>query len=172
MEIILFICTGNTCRSAMAEVYFNYRIRNLKNFGFYAESGGIMAEDDWKISLEAAQVLSDNNIPVPEAYHSTYLTWDLLKTSRIAFIMTNMHKDHILEHFPQYRDKVFLLSEIDNNDNNMEEIVDPIGHDVAFFQKTFLKMKHYIDKLIEILEKDPEKGLDYLLKNKKEVSLS
>ena len=169
MEIILFICTGNTCRSAMAEVYFNYRISNLKNFGFYAESAGIMAEDYWKISREAVEALSHNNISVPEAYHSTYLTGDLLKNSKIAFIMTNMHKDHILEHFPQYRDKVFLLSEIDNN---MEEIVDPIGHDVAFFQKTFLEMKRYIDILIEVLEKDPEKGLDYLLKNKKEVSLS
>lgn len=169
MEIILFICTGNTCRSAMAEVYFNYRIRNLKNFGFYAESAGIMAEDDWKISLEAVQALSNNNIPVPETYHSIYLTRDLLENSRIAFIMTNMHKDYLLEHFPKYKDKVFFLSEIDSK---IEEIADPIGCDIAFFQKTFLKMKHYIDKLIEVLEKDPEKGLDFLFKNKKEFALS
>lgn len=167
MEIVLFICTGNTCRSAMAEIYFNYKIKNIKSFKFYAESAGISAEDYWRISNGASYALSDHNIKVPEGYRSTFLTPLLLESSKYVFVMEKMHKDFITEHFPVYQKKVFLLSEIEDKIDN---IADPLGFDNVFFQKTFLKIKHYIDKLIELLKNDTIGELDRRYKKDKEIS--
>jgi len=164
MDIILFVCTGNTCRSAMAEIYFNYIANSKENFRFYAESAGIMAEDYWKISEQAYKVLIENGIFVPESFHSTFLVRQDLKKSRYIFVMTQKHKEHILSHFPEFKDRIYLLSEIDDKE---KDIIDPISMNTAFFKRIFLQIKYYIDKMIKILERDPEKGLEFLKKTKK-----
>ena len=58
----------------MAEIYFNYKINSIKNFKYYAESAGTIADDTWIISGGAAHALLENNIQVTEAFHSTSLT--------------------------------------------------------------------------------------------------
>ena len=147
----------------MAEVYFNHKIKDMKKFKYYAESAGTIAQDDWRISNGAAHALSKNNIMVPEAYHSNSITSEMLKNSKHAFAMAAIHKDFITDHFPEYSGKVHLLSEVEKKE---EDIEDPVGLDNLFFEKIFLIIKNYIDKLIEILKDDAAGEQNFL--NKKE----
>ncbi len=167
MEQILFICTGNTCRSAMAEVYFNHKIKDIKEFKYYAESAGTIAQDNGRISSGAAHALLKNNIMIPESYHSNSITSEMIKKSEYIFVMTTAHKDVITDRFPECREKVHLLSEVEKKD---KDIPDPVGLDNLFFEKTFLIIKNYIDKLIELLKNYKSGELNFL--NKKEKCYS
>lgn len=152
MKMILFVCTGNTCRSAMAEIVFNDIIKRSKSIGYYADSAGILAHHTNRISQGAYQTLLKNNFQVPDNFQSTLLTKDLLQNSQYVFVMEQMHKGYILEHFPEYHHKYYLLSEIGQQ---TEEIQDPVYSNRDFYQETFIKIKKYLDILInKIINKE------------------
>lgn len=149
MKMILFICTGNTCRSPMAEIIFNDLIKKHENLNYCADSAGIFAYNQNKISENAKQILIENHIKVPDLILSTLLTRELLETCEYAYVMEQAHKDYIKENFPEFIHKCFLLSEIDNE---FIDIQDPISSDLEYYQKTYLKIRNYLEHLINKLE--------------------
>lgn len=151
MDKILFVCTGNTCRSAMAEIYFNFQAKKIENFSYYAESAGIHASDFNKISDTAGAVLKNYNIEVPEGFHSTHLNVDILKNSLFVFVMEKTHKEFIQNTYPGFENKTFLISELYKK---RDDIDDPIGLPLQEYEQTFLILKEYIDKLIQVLKED------------------
>ncbi|MDD5065929.1 MAG: low molecular weight protein arginine phosphatase [bacterium] len=149
MKMILFVCTGNTCRSPMAEIYFNDQIRNIKNIGFYAESAGIMAGGENRISEYASHTLDQYHVRVPGSFRSTALTRDLLRDSEYAYFMEQKQKEYVLENYPEFSNKIFLLSEINREEY---DIKDPAGDSLSSYEKSFLEIKKYIDILIKQLK--------------------
>ncbi|RWZ58972.1 low molecular weight protein arginine phosphatase [Halobacillus fulvus] len=101
---VLFVCTGNTCRSPMAEALLKEKWpeQKVKSAGVFAGPGQPMAEN-------SAIVLNEKNVSL--AHQSRMIDRDLLEWADLVLTMTDRHKETLAVQFPDYQDKYFTLKE-------------------------------------------------------------
>jgi len=137
---ILFVCTGNTCRSPMAEAILS--ARNLP--GIEARSAGIYAGTA-PLSRNAHTVLEQQQISF--AHTSKPLDAADMKWAELILTMTYSHKMTLLQAYPETATKLYTLKEF--AEGSAEDISDPYGGPLALYEQTFQELKLLIDKLIE-----------------------
>ena len=143
---VLFVCTGNTCRSPMAAAIFNH-FAEQKNLNWFASSAGIATETGLLVTKEAIQVLKDYDIHI-EDHISHQLDERMLNDTDIVITMTNTQKDLLKIYFPDKKDKIFSLMEYADSD---EEIEDPYGQGLKKYQQIAADLMVMIPKIIKRL---------------------
>lgn len=147
---ILFVCTGNTCRSPMAEAISRKIIReNAEKYGnFRVASAGIAAEDGGEMSEEAKEVLKEKNCTFEE-FRSQNIYEELMDQADLVLTMGKSHKMLLSTYNKQWQDKIFTIGEYVGD---QEEIADPFGGDYEEYEECFeeleRKIKEIFDKLI------------------------
>ncbi|HWN94300.1 MAG TPA: ribose 5-phosphate isomerase B [Methylomirabilota bacterium] len=125
MKTVLFVCTGNICRSPMAEGLFKQAVRGRGTYRVV--SAGVGAVDGQLASDHAVRALREIGIDIT-AHRSRHLTADLVAQADYIFGMTHSHVDAIMLLYPQAAEKTFLLREFDETlDAYENDISDPIG---------------------------------------------
>jgi glycine hydroxymethyltransferase len=125
MKTILFVCTGNVCRSPMAEGLLRDAVRGRRDFRVL--SAGVGAIDGQPPSAHAVSVLKELGIDISRQ-RSRMLTAELVDQADYIFGMTHGHVDAINLLYPQAVEKTFLLREFDETLDIFEkDISDPIG---------------------------------------------
>ena len=139
---ILFICTGNTCRSCMAEVIFN----NLCNIdGIEAFSAGVSILSGSSISKNSSKLLMDKfNCNITDR-KAVQLNQELIENSDLILAMSNSVKQFAINHFGTLKNKTFTLNEYVEVEG---EISDPYGGSLSIYQNTFEQMEHLINLLL------------------------
>ncbi|WP_303968806.1 low molecular weight protein arginine phosphatase [Sporosarcina ureae] len=141
---IYFICTGNTCRSPLAEALVNHA--NVP--GFTAKSAGIHAIDGLPISSNSAQLLREEGIsfsPYSNEVKSSEMEW-----ADIVLTMTASHRDLLHSRFPDMKGKVFTLKEYAGTMPGLD-VHDPYGGDLATYRTTFNELTELINTVIRKL---------------------
>lgn len=136
---IVFVCTGNTCRSPMAEGYL--KSLNLKDV--FAASAGLSVGGE-KVSENSAKVMSEAGIDI-FSHLSTPLTKELAEKADKIYVMTSSHYHIVCEALKNAdisTEKVSLLSNTD--------IPDPFMQDIAVYRKCRDQIFDAIDKIFNI----------------------
>ncbi|HHX70896.1 MAG: low molecular weight protein arginine phosphatase [Miniphocaeibacter sp.] len=139
---ILFICTGNTCRSPMAEYIFN-DMSKKSGLTHIAKSSGIAASGDYA-SKNAILSMSDIGIDIT-GHISSQVSKEKIDWADIVLVMGNSHLDILKQYFPN-EEKIFLLKEF--VDDEKGEITDPYGYDKSFYDITRDEIYSLIKKLL------------------------
>lgn len=116
---ILFVCTGNTCRSPMAEGMFRQMAKEA-GVGAEVRSAGVAAAPGVSISRHAAAVLRDNEIR--DELTSTPLSAELADWADLILALTQGHKRQIIYTFPSAADKTFVLKEYVEDEGGRQEL--------------------------------------------------
>src|SRR5436190_15704437 len=151
MKTILFVCTGNVCRSPMAEGLFRHAARGRGDFCVL--SAGVGAIEGQPPSAYAVQALKELGIDISQQ-RSRMLTADVVNQADYIFGMTHGHVDAINLLYPQAAEKTFLLREFDETLDVFEkDISDPIGGSYEVYLDCRDQIEQGIVSLLRFLER-------------------
>lgn len=103
---VFFVCTGNTCRSPMAEGLFNH----LANATWVAESAGTAAAEGEPVSPQARSVALKHGIDL-SGHRSRRITSDMISRADLVLTMTTAQRDMLRKQEPSKADRIFTLKE-------------------------------------------------------------
>lgn len=162
---ILLVCTGNTCRSSMAEGLLKKMLTEA--FGPVAEqyevrSAGVAASPGDKASAPAVEVMAEAGIDL-SGHQATRLTPDLAAAADLVLTMTAGHKQAVLQLAPTARTKTFTLKEYvrirlgpdgEGRDGSAggEDIADPYGAETAVYRSCAGELQETLERLIQWLQ--------------------
>ncbi|MDI3311520.1 MAG: low molecular weight protein arginine phosphatase [Thermoanaerobacterium sp.] len=144
---VLFVCTGNTCRSSMAEGIFNH-IAKEKGIEHVAESAGTMTYDGLPATDEAIKALKEKYGIDISNHRSRLIKEEHIKDADLVLTMTEAQREFILRKHPEFADKVFTLNEFADKKGDIE---DPFGRGLDVYRKTAEEIYASIMRIIEKL---------------------
>ena len=150
MKRVLFVCTGNICRSPMAEGLFRHNVRGRSSFEVY--SAGVGAMDGQPPSDYAVRALAELGIDISHQ-RSNSLSAELVSKADYIFGMTHSHVDAITLLYPQAAEKTFLLREFDETLDFFEkDISDPIGGSYEVYANCRDQIEQGIASMLNFLD--------------------
>jgi RpiB/LacA/LacB family sugar-phosphate isomerase len=150
MKNVLFVCTGNVCRSPMAEGLFRQAVEGRGDFRVL--SAGLGAMEGQPPSPYAVQAVKELGIDI-SSQRSRMLTPELVQQADYIFGMTHSHIDTVMMLYPLAAEKTFLLREFDETLDQFEkDISDPIGGSYEVYLTCRDQIEQGIPSLLRFIE--------------------
>ncbi len=147
-KIVVFLCTGNTCRGPMAQGYMKKAMedRGIKNVE--VRTAGVMTIPGLIPTAEAAQVMKAADVDV-SGHRSSPLTHELIRKADLILGMTPFHVQYALRMSDDAKGKTYLLKEYAESDVKNYQITDPMGATLEVYKRVYREMKLAIDKMLD-----------------------
>ncbi|HEX4638732.1 MAG TPA: serine hydroxymethyltransferase, partial [Chthoniobacterales bacterium] len=150
MKSVLFVCTGNICRSPIAEGLFRRLIGNRKDIE--VASAGVHAVRGQPPSLYAVQVCEVEGVDISDL-RSQPLTHDLVDRATHIFAMTGTHLETIHMLFPHGAEKTFLIREFEEAGSTCwRDVPDPIGMGRDVYETCAHTIKNALPSVLAFVE--------------------
>jgi protein-tyrosine phosphatase len=143
---IVFVCTGNTCRSPMAQGLLQQYLDENGITTVEVRTAGVMTIPGLLPTPEAVQVMDSSGIDIRK-HRSAPLTPEMIRKADLVLGMTPFHVQFALRLADDARHKTFLLKEYAKSDLKNYQISDPMGATLEVYKRVFREIKLAIDKL-------------------------
>lgn len=143
MKHILFVCTGNTCRSPMAE----YLLKAKADKQFEVRSAGLAALPGQDANEHVIQLLAARGIEVK--HEAQPISAELMEWADLVLTMTHSQALALKERFPQHADRISpLIAYVDPEEKEID-IDDPFGADRQVYEHTLRQIEGWLDRLVD-----------------------
>lgn len=143
---VLFVCTGNLCRSPMAEGILRRLLKEKNENSIEVRSAGLFTVEDRPAEPFAVDVCMEKGIDISE-HRSTLLTTELVEWADVILVMEKSHLFYIQNLIPQAKEKTFLLGGFGISSSE-KEIEDPIGQDIEAYRNCCETLEAEIQKIL------------------------
>ena len=152
LKKILFVCTGNSCRSVMAEGLLRHLLSEKGHTDIQVLSAGVSAMAGFGPTQETVEVMQKEGIDV-SGHMGQPVTRELVERADAIFCMEEFHREMILVQIPAAEQKVYLLKtfQLDRpmSDPNVQ---DPIGRSKEVYESCLLTIKQAVERVVNWLE--------------------
>jgi protein-tyrosine phosphatase len=155
LKRVLFVCTGNTCRSPMAETLFRELVKGRSDYEVASAGLGAMPGD--KASRHTADLMKEQGHDLSN-FRSQMLSKALVKEATHIFAMGYGHLRAIEKMFPEAADKAYLVSEFCAEDRlRGQDVSDPYGGSRADYEETREVLTAVLPSLVAYIDQTFDK---------------
>lgn len=149
-KAILFVCTGNSCRSVMAEYLLKSMLAGRQDVEIFSAGTGVFLQTS--ASSETITVLKEEGIDASQ-HLSRAINSILLKKSDLIIVMTRNHRQQVLDRAPEVEKRVYLLREFINTPSGLvdPDVPDPIGQPHHAYKECFAIVKEAMHKIVGLV---------------------